>query len=518
MAEKYYRQIRRVVSLLFLLFTGFIFLDFTLLLGAAVTNGITFLQFAPSLMKFVTLLSAASFGFIIILVLTLLFGRVYCSSVCPLGTLQDLVTFSRKKTKKKKFRFGYRKANDYLRYGLLLAVIVSILSGTILAVNLLDPYSNFGRIFSNLFRPVYIVANNLLVGVLERFEIYTLYRAEYEGIRPLAFSFSIAMLGLVGFMSWRRGREYCNTVCPVGTLLGLLSRVSAFRIDIEKALCTSCGKCSVVCKAECIDVKERKVDFSRCVACMNCLDSCPSSGIGYSYQWSAKKQTVDGHKRTFIATLGLFLLSSAGFAQYRPKPETLKVKDPVPVIREHPVSPPGSQSIGRYLRSCTACGLCVTSCPTNVLQHSFMEYGLAGLMLPKMDYITSYCNYDCLVCGEVCPTGAILPLSLEEKHLVQMGKAEFIKENCIVYTDNTACGACSEHCPTKAVDMVPYENGLTIPEVTADICVGCGACEYACPTDPKSIYIVSNVVHEQADPPKIEEVDEEVDYKEEFPF
>jgi ferredoxin len=147
-------------------------------------------------------------------------------------------------------------------------------------------------------------------------------------------------------------------------------------------------------------------------------------------------------------------------------------------------------------------------------------YGLKGMLQPRMDYITSFCNYDCTLCGEICPTGAISPVPLEEKKLIQLGKAKFVKENCIVETQKTDCGACSEHCPTKAVKMVPFEGfpKLTIPEVTEDICVGCGACEYACPTDPKSIYVEGNVIHQQAKEPKQEELDKDVDYKEEFPF
>jgi ferredoxin len=145
-------------------------------------------------------------------------------------------------------------------------------------------------------------------------------------------------------------------------------------------------------------------------------------------------------------------------------------------------------------------------------------YGLKGILQPRMDYITSFCNYECKLCGDVCPTGAILPLLLEEKKLTQLGKAKFVKENCVVETQKTDCGACSEHCPTKAVQMMPYWRNLTIPEVTEDICVGCGACEYACPTDPKSIYVEGNPTHQQAKEPRQEKLDVDIDYKEEFPF
>mgnify|MGYP006309269945 FL=1 len=139
-------------------------------------------------------------------------------------------------------------------------------------------------------------------------------------------------------------------------------------------------------------------------------------------------------------------------------------------------------------------------------------------MQPFMDYDASFCNYECTECTEICPTGALTPITLEEKKLVQLGKAKFIKQNCIVHTDGTDCGACSEHCPSKAVDMVPYRGSLFIPKVDETICIGCGACEYACPTDPLSIYVEANLVHVQADEPVREEIDKEIDYKEEFPF
>jgi formate hydrogenlyase subunit 6/NADH:ubiquinone oxidoreductase subunit I len=140
------------------------------------------------------------------------------------------------------------------------------------------------------------------------------------------------------------------------------------------------------------------------------------------------------------------------------------------------------------------------------------------MMQPRMDYITSFCNFECIICSEVCPTGAIKPIDLETKKLTQLGKAKFVKENCVVYTDETACGACSEHCPTKAVNMIPYDKkpSITIPEVNDKICIGCGACEFACPTTPRSIYVEGNVEHVLAEKPKEQEIEKQE--LEEFPF
>ena len=173
----------------------------------------------------------------------------------------------------------------------------------------------------------------------------------------------------------------------------------------------------------------------------------------------------------------------------------------------------------KFNNNCTACHLCVTACPTKVLQPSILEFGIFNIFQPFMDYKTSYCNYDCVVCGEVCPTSAIFPVTGVQKKNIQSGKAIFVKENCIVETENTACGACSEHCPTKAVMMVDYKGKLKIPEVTNKYCVGCGACEYACPTKPyKAIYVDGNFVHQKSEIRPTEKLDQKIDYKEEFPF
>ena len=183
------------------------------------------------------------------------------------------------------------------------------------------------------------------------------------------------------------------------------------------------------------------------------------------------------------------------------------------------MSPPGSISTEHFTSTCTACHLCISSCPTKVLQPSLTEWGMFNIFQPFMDYNTSFCNYECNVCSDVCPTGAIIPIIAEKKKLTQLGKAIFVKENCIVETENTACGACSEHCPTKAVQMVDYKNGLKIPEVTDKYCIGCGACEFACPVRPfKAIYVDAHLVHRVAEKKPTEKLDQNIDYKEEFPF
>ncbi len=196
-----------------------------------------------------------------------------------------------------------------------------------------------------------------------------------------------------------------------------------------------------------------------------------------------------------------------------------KKESTLPIIKKLYSSPPGSKSVDHFYSNCTACHLCVAACPTHVLQPSFLEHGVFNILQPYLDNSAAYCTFECVRCTEVCPTGALLPVTIEKKKTLQIGKTNFVKENCIVETEGTACGACSEHCPTKAVIMIPYKNNLKIPEVRNDYCVGCGACEYACPTQPyKAIYVEGNPVHQIAKEAPEERFEQEVNYKEEFPF
>jgi ferredoxin len=481
-------------------------------------------QFVPSLVQFLSTFSIVSVGFAFIIILTLLFGRIYCSTLCPLGTLQDLFGYLSKKLSPRKKIFKFKSAVNWLRYGLLALVILSVFTGSILLVNLLDPYSAFGKIISNFLRPLLVLMNNLASKGLSYADIYWLPRVKWVTVNKAALAFALGWLILLVVLVVKRGRLYCNTLCPVGTILGLFARYSLFRITLDKTKCNSCGKCSAVCKAECINPMDQSLDFSRCVGCMNCLSPCPDNGVKFRPFWVKDEPEMlayDPAKRDFFKKSGLVLAGTmiAGkvFSQEEEKKKEV-IQASVPINREHPVTPPGALDQHRFNSICTACHLCVSACPTQVLQPTYFLYGLTGFLQPRMDYITNFCNYECTLCGEVCPTGAILPLQKEEKKLVQLGKSNFVKENCIVYTRNTACGACSEHCPTKAVNMVPYKEKLTIPEINNKICIGCGACEYACPTDPKSIYVEGNPVHLVAEKPKEVKIEEKVDYKEQFPF
>ncbi len=529
------KPVRVCIALAFFLSVALLFLDFRDTGIRSVAGELLFFQFVPSLLKFLNHAAAGAAGFIAVLAMTFFFGRVYCAALCPLGIFQDMISrlFSLCSKGQKHRRYRFSPPRNLLRYTLLILTILVFAGGSGLVLNLLDPFSSFGRIFSNLFRPLAIALNNLGAPLAETFGIHSIYRVQRPVLAPASFGVALASLGLVGWMSARHGRLFCNTVCPVGTLLGLVSKFSLFRVGFDRTACKACGKCLHVCKAGCIDLKAKQVDTSRCVACFNCLTACPDQAMAFGTGRQTLQQNSDrknneqtseaAGRRDFILALAA---GGTGLAANRihAEPAALPGKGRPTTIAEtrtSVLSPPGSQSIARYTSICTACHLCVSACPSRVLQPSVFSFGLSGILQPRMDFNAGHCNYDCTVCSRVCPSGALLPLTVEKKQRTQMGVAKFIKENCVVYTDNTNCGACSEHCPTKAVDMVPYLNAagrkLVIPKVNEAICVGCGGCEHACPTKPyKAIYVDGNPVHQHAEKPVEKKM--KVNAGEDFPF
>lgn len=533
MQLRHLKPLRMVIAAAFFVLIAFIFLDYRALGAQAMAREVLYLQFVPSLLKFLNSAAIGAAGFIVVLVLTLLFGRVYCSTICPLGTLQDLIGRLARKLrpsrgkKQKRPNFTFSRPQNSFRYTLLSLTALFFLTGSGLLLNLLDPFSSFGRILSNLMLPLVLSLNNLGVQVAEGLGSHLLYRVQWPLIDPVSVGLSLTMLTLVGWLCVRHGRLYCNTLCPVGALLGLFARFSLFRIEIDPDSCMDCRLCEGECKAGCIDLQEKRVDLSRCVACYNCLAACPGQGLRIAKHWSrpAPRSLPESGRRRFMIGLaagGMGLVAdrveagpSGQIVQNRPTT--------IPEKRTSPLSPPGSVSIARFTSTCTACHLCVSICPSRVIVPSFLGYGFSGLMQPQLVFQSGHCNYECTACTKVCPSGAILPLSKDEKRRTQIGVAQFIKENCVVYTDNTNCGACSEHCPTKAVHMVPYLKAtgrkLFIPEMNPDICVGCGGCEYACPTKPyKAIYVDGNPKHLQAEEPSETKVEQTIDSSEDFPF
>lgn len=462
--------------------------------------------------QLVPVVLAGSIGILIsLLLLTFLFGRIYCSVICPLGILQDgIARFTqrgRKKQKSKKKRwYHYHKPYNWMRYSLLAICVIFLIFGiftqsdystTLLLY--LDPYSNFGRISANIFRPLVIEGNNLINWVALQMNNYHFYQLTIHTVTLASFLIALIALLLVGILALLHGRLFCNSICPVGSFLGLISRISLFRVRIDESKCTKCGVCSLACKSECIDSKENKIDYSRCVSCFNCLDRCKTKALHYDFAFPVTATSAS--RRTFLATSTAMLASI-------PLISTLaQDKKTVDYTKLTPITPPGSRNVKRFVEKCTACHLCITHCPMQVLKPAGFNFGFAYAFKPHLAYSTEhFCNYECTICSKICPNDAITEILPEEKKVTQIGIAQFERSRCVVFTNEHSCGACSEHCPVQAVKMEPYKDGLTIPHVYESLCIGCGGCESICPVRPvKAINILANAVHQTAEKPQEEE-------------
>ena len=500
------------VILAIIIFTPIVlfFVDFTDILPHSLSRMLEW-QLMPAILSFeVTIL-------IVLFLLTLTLGRVYCSIICPAGVLQDIfnrISCIGKKKKNGKMRFRYHKPANLLRYILLGTTAMLAVFGVTELCLYLDPYSNFGRISANIFHPIVVWANNILAGILSSKGNYSLYNVSLT-TPTVALTSGIIAFVVFAVMVYFRGRLFCNTICPVGALLSIVSRYSLFRISIETSTCNNCKSCERSCKAEAIDSANMKVDISRCISCFNCTSSCNKSAIKYRFAPSGLKRNITAVPAT-SETSALetsksrrsFITTSATLAGAAPL-YALAQNKTTDGNKKLPVTPPGSLNIEQFKNLCTGCHLCVIHCPTHILKPAGLQYGFDYMLKPYMSFDRKYCNFSCIACSQVCPSDAIKPISVDEKKVTQIGIAEFYIDKCVVKTDNTDCGACSEHCPTQAVHMVPYKGTLTIPKVEPELCVGCGGCESICPVRPeRAIVIISNPVHQTAKKPKEEEVRE----------
>ena len=496
------RRLRVTLAAVFFTLITLLFLDFTGTLHTWL-GWLAKIQFLPALL-------ALNVGVVVALVLlTLVFGRIYCSVVCPLGVMQDVVSWISGRRKKHKFRFSHSPEKRILRYGVLALFIVAFIAGIGLLVALLAPYSSYGRIAQNIFQPVYIFGNNLMAWAAERVDSYAFYSREVW-MRSLP-TFIIATITLVGIgvLAWRNGRTYCNTICPVGTILSLMARFSWFKVKVDETKCNKCGLCSRSCKSACIDFKNSKIDYSRCVVCGDCIDKCRKKALSYTHSSPKKseetdkvkmidQEVVNSARRSFLLGAAI-ATTSAVIAQEKKKVDggLAEIEDKQAPKRNTPLTPPGSLSSQNMARHCTACQLCVAECPNDVLRPST---DIQKLMQPTMSYERGYCRPECNRCSEVCPAGAINPIEREDKSSIQIGHAVWIKKNCVPITDGKECGNCARHCPAGAITMINSnpkdDTSPKIPAVNTSRCIGCGACENLCPARPFSaIYVEGHEVH-----------------------
>lgn len=440
-----------------------------------------------------------------LLVLTLVFGRIYCSVICPLGIMQDIFGWFGKKAKKN--RYMYSKQKHALRMAFFTFMLILIVLGGGTIVQLLAPYSAFGRICTNLLQPVYMAGNNVLAAIAEHYDSYAFYHTNVWMRALPSLIISIVTLGILAVLAWRNGRTYCNTICPVGTALSIFAKFSWLKVHFDVDKCKNCSLCTKNCKAACIDYKTHTVDPLRCVVCGDCIKSCKFGALKYGHggngqpsESNKSNEPVDSSKRTFL--LSSALVATAAMAQKKDKimdGGLAEIEDKVAPERQTPIMPPGARSKQNFEQRCTGCQLCISECPNEVLRPSA---DLWHLMQPTMSYERGYCRPECNRCSEVCPAGAILPLKHEDKVSTQIGHAVWIKKNCIPLTDGVECGNCARHCPVGAIEMVPSdpddEASPYVPAVNENRCIGCGACENLCPARPFSaIYVEGHEVHKE---------------------
>lgn len=434
------------------------------------------IQFLPALLAINILVVVA------LVALTLLVGRVYCSVVCPLGVMQDIISWISGRRKKKKSRFSYSVEKKWLRYGILVAFFVAFIAGLGPVVALLAPYSSYGRMVSSVVSP---------------------------SLSPVAIVAGVTFI-IVVILAWMGGRTYCNTICPVGTILGFFARFALFRPMIDTSKCNSCKLCAKKCKASCIDAKNHRIDYSRCVACMDCMNNCKHGALTLSYAYGknssacnnssdkCSNEKTDGSRRSFLTLTATLAATSLIKAQEKKVDGGLAaIEDKQEPNRATPILPPGAKGARHLAHHCTACQLCVSECPNDVLRPST---NLETLMQPEMSYENGYCRPECTRCSEVCPAGAIRPITVAEKSSIRIGHAVWIKKNCLPVTDGVSCGNCARHCPSGAIMMVHMDaeddESPKIPVIDTERCIGCGACENLCPARPFSaIYVEGHERH-----------------------
>ena len=518
------RKIRLTLAIIFFVCITLMFLDFT---GVTHTwfSWMAKLQFLPAVL-------ALNVGVIILLIaLTLIFGRIYCSVICPMGVFQDIIAWFGKKARPKKERkipYTYSKAMSALRYTVLGVFVMAIIAGVGSFVALLAPYSSYGRIASNIFQPIYRWGNNILASLAEKYDCYAIYDVDVWVKSMPTLIIAVVTLVIIFILAWRNGRTYCNTICPVGTVLGFFARFSFFHITFDAEKCKNCSMCSRNCKTSCIDYKTHTVDYSRCVTCGNCLEKCKFGALSYKFAMPSmatafpkpvvvekpapkaeakaeetKAPVKDPGLRTFLTTIAVGAAAAAK-AQIIPEATDKKVDgglaeiaDKVKPNRATKIVPPGAVSLKNMASHCTGCQLCVSACPNGVLRPST---DLLTLMQPEASYEVGYCRPECVRCSEVCPAGAISLIDVAEKSSIQVGHAVWTRELCVPIKDGQECGNCARHCPSGAITMVPLDvndpKSLKIPVVNEELCIGCGACENLCPSRPLSaIHVEGHEVH-----------------------
>ncbi len=476
--------IRRASQALFLLVFIYILWSTTYPLEGRLPAG-TFFKINPLIMLITsiserTLLNGAFFSVIMVL-FTLVFGRFFCGWICPLGTAIDIAGSKGQRCPPK------------LKFYILAVILIFSLFGIQIAW-VLDPMVIMARFVSlNLIPALTLSIDRSFIFFIKSFGLYgapyDLYRSlktSFLGINTYYFSHSImifAVFLLIMLGAALMKRSWCRTICPLGAIYALAGRHPLLRRRIEG--CVSCGKCQPACRMGAIK-EDNSYSAGECVLCMDCIYECTPGITKFDWVFSKKKSKAQKSgkgitRRTFM----LWLLGSSVFLTGFGKGRPLLSRPAKNVIR-----PPGVQGEGRFLDRCIRCGNCMKVCITNGLQPTLLQSGISGIWTPQLMPEIGYCEYQCTLCGNVCPTGAIPKLTLSQKKRAILGLAVVDRSICLPWSKGSECLVCEEHCPVanKAIKKEKVSTGdktLYGPRVENSSCIGCGICQHKCPVRPR---------------------------------
>ncbi|WP_333653332.1 4Fe-4S binding protein [Dissulfurispira sp.] len=463
-----------------------------------------FLDFDPLILT-TTILSAhaaakAFYLSIITIIATILFGRVFCGWVCPLGTLNNIVGSFKKWRSNAIDRDWYR-----VKYYILIFLLVSSIFSLQL-VGIMDPISLLIRSLSVSIYPLFNYSTRAVFDSIYSSDIKGIVNVSesiYSVLKKSVLSFQqpfyvqSAFIGILFLLilglNLVEKRFWCRYLCPLGAFLGILSRFSFLKRSVSEG-CTSCGACDNVCQGNASPDKKEEWRDTECFYCWNCDDVCPQNAVSFGFFKKRAAAAMDLGRRRVITSMASGIIA-------------------VPLLRANPLSksefvharlirPPGSLEEKEFLKRCVKCGECMKVCITNGLQPTILEAGIEGIWSPILIPKIGYCEYRCTLCGQVCPTGAIKRLGIEEKAKVKIGLAMIDKGRCLPYAHAKPCIVCEEVCPTpkkaiwfekaKVKDRDGKEFIVQQPRVDLELCIGCGICEAKCPVvDKPAIYVTS---------------------------
>ncbi len=499
-----WRRLRQIIQLLFFLF--FVYLMFTTvqkLVASPLAD--VFFRFNP-LSALASMLASRSWiqGLELALItvgVTILLGRVWCGWVCPMGTLLVWVSF--KKARRRTVNISPRWRS--LKYILLAVILAAAVFGN-LSLLALDPIAILTRTATTSIIPGFDYGINTLESTLYPLRflqpvldgLETLVRGSLLPFKQPAYAQNLLIAGIfIGILALNllADRFWCRYLCPLGGLLGLLSRFSIFRPIITES-CNQCTRCALMCKPEAIrgSREEGVVEIvpSECTVCLDCLANCARKDMRFGLQ--PKLVPAPQHDLSRRQALGALGVGLGGVLLLR---TDLRAKKRSPQL----IRPPGVTDESAFLAACLRCSECMKICPTSGLQPSFEQSGLEGLWTPVLIPRVGYCDYGCNACGQVCPTKAIPELALEDKRQAVIGKANVNKNRCLPWASATPCIVCEEMCPTpqksirleEAVVQDAQGNTVTVqrPYVLRELCIGCGICENRCPLEGEAGILVN---------------------------